>query len=225
MAERISYVTTDDVTIVGDWSPAATMVGVVILVHMMPMARASWALFLRSLNKRGLAGLAIDLRGHGESVIGPNGRTLDYREFTDEEHQSSIWDIYGAVDWVRKRDVELSRIALCGASFGANLCLRELAEEPTIPGAALLSPGENYRGVMLLEDAQKLGSDQALFITASEEDTEAFASSRKLFDEAPVHNKTFLPYKGAGHGTTMFTSDAKLMEKTADWLRGVISGK
>jgi len=223
MAERITFVTPDDVTIVGDWSPAPTLVGAVILLHMMPLTRASWAVFIRAVNKRGLAGLAIDLRGHGESIVGPGGTALDYRDFTDEDHQSAVWDVTGAVDWIRSRGIELDRISLAGASIGTNLCIRQLAEEPTMPGAVLLSPG-NYRGMQLLEDSQKLSADQALFITSSEEDVDSFSESRKLYDQAPVRNKTFLPYKGGGHGTALFTSDLKLMDKTADWLLAITTG-
>ena len=92
-----------------------------------------------------------------------------------------------------------------------------MGDEPTIPCAVLLSPGM-YRGMDALEDAQKLEAGQALYIVASEEDTDAFACSQKLYQDAPVRDKTFLPYKGAGHGTAMFTSDLKLMDKTADWI-------
>lgn len=223
MAERILFVTPDDVTIVGDWSPASTLVGAVILLHMMPLTRASWAVFLRSLNKRGLAGLAIDLRGHGESIVGPNGIRLNYQEFSDNEHQSALWDVSSAVDWVRGRGIELDRITMAGASIGANLCVRQLGDEPAMPGAVLLSPG-NYRGINVLDEAQKLGSAQSLFIASSEEDIDSFSISRTLFEQAPIENKTFVPYKGGGHGTTLFTSDLQLMDKTADWLLGITSG-
>lgn len=223
MAERITFVTPDDVTIVGDWSPAPTLVGAVILLHMMPQTRSSWAVYLRTLNKRGLAGLAIDLRGHGESVAGPGGSRLDYREFSDAEHQSAAWDVSGAVDWVRARGIELDRITLAGASIGSSLCIRQLADEPSMPGALLLSPG-NYRGMNVLEDAQMLGAGQSLFITASEEDIDSIDVSRKLFEQAPVQNKTFVPFRGGGHGTALFTHDLKLMDRTAEWLLGITAG-
>ncbi len=223
MAERITYITPDEVTIVGDWLPAPTMIGAVLLLHMMPLKRDSWALFLRALNKRGLGGLAIDLRGHGESVERPNGTKLDFRNFSDNENQSTIWDIIGGVDWLRKRGIEREQIMLAGASIGANLCLRELAEEPTIPGAVLLSPGADYRGLKALEDVEKISGSQALFIASSEEDKDSFISSRRLFELAPSTNKIFLPYKGAGHGTSMFTSVPELMEKAADWLLNIVT--
>ena len=224
MAERITFETNDHVTIVGDWYPVPTLAGAVVLVHMMPETRASWALFQRALSKKNLASLAIDLRGHGESTAGQDGAALDYKEFSDEMHQSSIWDVMGACDWLRSRGIETRQIALAGASIGSHVCLQQLANEPVIPGALLLSPGENYHGIVAIEEIEKLGGDQSLLIASSEEDAESFTASKKLFDLAPVRNKTFLPYKGAGHGTSIFAADVTLLDKGAKWLFEVISG-
>lgn len=224
MSDRITFTTDDDVKIVGDWTSSPNNVGAAVLVHMMPLNRSSWTLFARALAKRGVASLAIDMRGHGDSVEGPEGQVLDYKTFGDAEHQSCIWDVIGAVSWVRTRGISIDRIGLAGASIGANLAVRMLTEEPRMPGAVLLSPGENYRGLHAPEDAQKLLSGQALFIAASQDDPESYATSQALFDAAPISQKQFFPYANAGHGTAIFSAEPKLMEKAADWLAGVIRG-
>jgi alpha-beta hydrolase superfamily lysophospholipase len=222
MAERITYTTEDDVIIVGDWTTAPTMLGAVVLLHMMPATRTSWAIVERELAKRGVASLAIDLRGHGDSTQTTDQQTLDYREFEDDEHQASILDVVGAVDWVRKRGLDRERIALAGASIGANLALQMLTDEPKLPGAVLLSPGADYHGVKALEDVQNVLPHQALYVVSSEDDTQSFADSRKLFDAAPTTNKVFVPYKNAGHGTNMFATDRKLIDNVCQWLADVI---
>jgi len=224
MAERITYLTTDQVTIVGDWNPVPTMTGAVILLHMMRETRLSWAPLQRSLAKVGLASLAIDLRGHGESIQGVEGAKLDYRTFTDENHLSSLNDVNEALDWVRKRGLENERIAVCGASFGANLALHLLVQTPSLPCAVLLSPGADYRGLRALEDVQDATYAQSLYVAASEEDSSSFADSKRLFDEAPVEKKIFVPYKGAGHGTAMFNYDHTLPDKIAEWISTIMRG-
>ena len=118
MPERSSYVTDDCVTIIGDWVTAPTTVGSVILLHMLPATRASWAAFQHTLGERGLASLAIDLRGHGNSVKGPGGKPLDYKKFSEEEHASSIGDVRGAFQWIRSRGIDRERITVAGASLG-----------------------------------------------------------------------------------------------------------
>ena len=225
MAERITFTTDDGVIIVGDWFPAPTVLGAVVLFHMMPETRTSWGLLQRELAKRSIASLAIDLRGHGESVDTTEGAKLDYKEFTDEDHQASMFEAVGAVRWVAGRGQDLERIAVGGASIGANLALDMLGEEPKLCGAALFSPGNDYHGLNALQSVQNILPHQALFIVSSEDDNQSFADSKKLFDGAPTANKIFLPYKNAGHGTKIFDSERGLVAKTADWFADTIRGK
>ena len=224
MAEKISYVTADQVTIVGDWYPTPTMLGAVLLLHMMHSTRTSWAGLQRSLAKVGLASLAIDLRGHGESTQGYKGALLDHRSFSDEEHLTALNDVYYGVEWIKHRGLEPDRVAVCGASFGANLAAKIMATHPSMPCGALLSPGIDLRGLNAFEDIQHLVSDQALYIAASEEDKDSFKAANTIFDSAPVDRKIFTPYKGAGHGTEMFGSDVKLPDKIAEWMAGILRG-
>ena len=224
MAERITLTTVDDMNIVGDWVPSPRMVGAVILVHAMPETRSSWSAVQVALSRKGLASLAIDLRGHGDSTTAADGQGLDYHTFTDEDHQSAILDVQEAVAWVRKRGIELNRIALGGASIGANLAIIELAEEPTLAGAVLLSPGADYHGTNALDEAEDLLPDQDLIIVSSEDDAESFPTSKKLYDLVSVDKKTFVPYKNAGHGTDMLKSDPALTEKIAGWLLDMVRG-
>ena len=210
--------------IVGDWSPAPTILGAALLLHMMPETRASWAPFQRALAKRGIGSLAIDMRGHGESTETEDGDTVDYREFEDSDHQSSALDAAAAIDWIRTRRVDLDRIAVGGASFGANLAIQLLTDFPRMPGAMILSPGEDYHGLFAFDDAENLHLEQALFIVAAEDDQKSFADSKKLFADAPTERKQFVPYKNAGHGTAIFKIDPQLMEKAADWFAEIIKG-
>lgn len=221
MPERITYTTDDGVKIVGDWTAAPTMIGAVVFLHMMPANRSSWAGCVRSLTKRGIGALAIDLRGHGESTVRDDGTKLDYRQFTDDEHQSSIWDVSGAVDWLKGRGIPLDRIVLMGASIGADLAIRELAEEPRMAGAVLLSPGI-YRGMDASIDVKDLLPDHALTVVVSEDDNESYAISKKMYDGAPVIRKTLLPYQTAGHGTNILSADSGLVEKLAKWIESII---
>lgn len=220
MPERISYVTDDGVAIIGDWVTAPTTVGAIILLHMLPAARQSWAAFQQVLAQRGLASLAIDLRGHGDSVKGPGGKPLDYKKFSEEEHVSSINDVRGAYRWLRTRGIERERIAVAGASLGANLALQFLSEEPRVPAAALLSPGETYHGVNVLEPAENVLPHQAVWMAASGgDDAYGAASAESLMNKLAVEEKTHEKLLGAGHGTKMFETNPQLMDKLADWFR------
>ncbi|MFZ2804246.1 MAG: alpha/beta fold hydrolase [Patescibacteria group bacterium] len=223
MAERITFKTADDVIIVGDWYPTPTVLGAVLLLHMMPETRTSWALFARELAKRSIASLAIDLRGHGESTKDASGASFDAKDFEDEDHRASSFDVSGAIDWLRSRKLDEARIGLGGASFGADLALQQLAANPALPGAFLLSPG-TYRGLDAVEMGPNLLPHQALYIVSSEDDAESFASSKQLYEEAPIEDKTFIPFRSGGHGTALFATDKTLLPKVAEWTAKMIRG-
>lgn len=219
MSERVTFKTFDGVTIVGDWSPVPTTVGVTILLHMMPLDRRSWAPFQQVLTKYGVASLAIDMRGHGESVQTESGEKLDYKKFTDTQHQQTLNDIAAVIDWLVKKNYGLDRIMLVGASIGANLALFMLQQEPALAGAVLLSPG-NYRGMDAADDALYVKAHQALWAAGSDgDDPEAFETARQVIETAGASRKMFTPYKNAGHGTHLFTSDPRLMDNLATWVK------
>lgn len=221
MAERITLTTDDDMQIVGDWAPAPTVIGAALLLHMLPETRASWLSVQQALVKQGVASLAIDLRGHGQSTKSVNGQSFSYETFTDEETRSSSLDVSAAVEWIRSRGIDLNRIVLIGASIGANLAILELVDEPSLAGAVLISPGKNFHGVAIDEELPNLNSGQHVLVVASEDDP-IFADSQQLYHDAPVENKAFLPFTKAGHGTTIFKTELKLADKIADWTASLI---
>lgn len=220
MPERITFKTADNVEIVGDWVTSPTTSGAVVLLHMFPSARHSWAAVQAALARRGLASLAIDLRGHGESTRGPGGAQLDFQKFKEDEHASSIEDVRAAVEWIRGRGIERTRIAIAGASIGANLALEFLASDPQTPAAVLLSPGENYHGVTTLDVAEDVLPHQAVWMAASAGDDDGSARTVDALEQKlAVEQKTIERLRGAGHGNKMFEADTGLMDRMADWLR------
>lgn len=220
MGQSIELLTVDRIRIVGTWVTAPTTVGVAILLHALPSNKESWSLFQRALAQRGIASLAVDLRGHGESKTGSDGRPMDYRSFGEEEQIASLNDVEAAYDWIRARGIDRETIVLVGASIGANLALRFLSEHPTIPAAALLSPGMDYHGVEIGDVIENIGSLQSVWMSASSEDDDAsVVACNTLMEELQIETKVFKRLSRSGHGTALFDGDAALMGEIADWLR------
>ncbi|MFA4954542.1 MAG: alpha/beta fold hydrolase [Patescibacteria group bacterium] len=216
MPNRITFVTSDGVTISGSWqSPGEGMA--VLLVHMMPETKESWVGMQSALAERGIASLAIDLRGHGESTS-KDGVVLDYKTFSDAEHQASINDLEAALGWLASNGVAKKRIGACGASIGANLALRLLTQEPEVPFAVLLSPGADYHGTNAVADAERILPQQAVCVVSSENDLESFEASQRLFATAKSKIKDAINFKNAGHATRMFMAEAGLVARLAEWM-------
>ncbi|MDO8581982.1 MAG: alpha/beta fold hydrolase, partial [bacterium] len=216
--QKVSFQTSDDVTIVGNYVQGDVGKPVVLLLHMMPATKESWASMQTTLNDKGWGSLAIDLRGHGESTYRGTER-IYYTDFEDEDHQASGKDIEAAMQFLKEKGVEESNVYMIGASIGANLALRYAATHHAIPAVVLLSPGLEYRGVATLEAIRALAQTQSLFLVASDDDAYSFSTIRELYNAAAqLIVRERMEGNGFGHGTTMLEKNPQWVADIVEWL-------
>lgn len=194
----------------------------VVLLHMMPATKESWEEFQEMLADSGFQSLAIDLRGHGESVF-QNGELLDYQVFTPEEHRAKIYDVDAATEFFIKKGLLWERIAFAGASIGANLSLWQQVRHHDIKASVLLSPGLSYRGIMTLELATQLSPEQCVFIVAAEDDDggweyPAGKMAEMIYEKLPCAEKKLKITEGRKHGTGLFAKHPGLEHEIIKWL-------
>ena len=215
-SNEITLKTSDGVLIVGDFYPSTTK-RVALMLHMMPADRKSFIDLAGKLQKDGCAGLAIDLRGHGQSTtMGQN--VIDYQKFSDIDHQHSINDVKSAIDFLRENNCE--DIFLVGASIGANLALWALAEDEKLKGAILLSPGLNYRGIEALPVISKLHQKQKVWYIGSRDDGLIGDMIQEMNRSTPEGvQKKITILQQAGHGTHMIVQSPGIVEEIIHWLR------
>lgn len=213
---KTRFMTDDGVTIVGDHRPGPEGAPGALFLHMMPATKESWEPLAASLASRGFTTLAIDLRGHGESTAGEGGERLDHKSFTDEEHQAKVRDVEAAVRFLNESGVPTSRLAVVGASIGANLAIACAAAHPEVPAAVALSPGLDYRGVRTEDVARSLPREQKLLLAASDDDEYSFMSVQRLAEAAPHAELQRL--SGAGHGTRMFDARPDFLSYVVEWV-------
>src|SRR3989304_1434352 len=121
--DKVIFKTKDSVEIHGLYAPTENQSApAVLLLHMMPAAKESWGQFQEKLREAGFQSLAIDERGHGESVW-KNGERIDYKNFTDAEQQEKIRDGEAAMRFLSEQGIRAEQTAIVGASIGANLAL------------------------------------------------------------------------------------------------------
>lgn len=212
MSERVELKTQDGVQIIGDYYPAESSRGI-LLLHMMPADRKSWTAFAAKLQAAGFQALAIDLRGHGESEGGPDG----YKKFSDAEHQASQLDVEAGAEFLKSKGV--TELHLAGASIGANLALKYLSERSEARSAILLSPGLDYRGVLTAPALEKISPTQGIYLAAAEDDGYSRDTVAELSRKIIQDNRHMLKvFKSGGHGTRLFEAHPEFMEELATWL-------
>jgi dienelactone hydrolase len=230
-ANRIVHLhTTDDVAITGTYYPVSQAPApVVLLIHSVARTRATWNDFARLLQQNGIAALAIDLRGHGDSTrkLTANGPvTLDFHNFTGNDYQDMLLDVEAAIDWLLAQpEIDHGRIALAGESVGANLALRYAAINPDLAAVVVFSPGINYRSVRTDDVIAQIGH-MPLRILVSHNDPVAFESCKRMVEiqkEAGISTPTneMTVCTGNLHGSDMLVGVRKLPEIVLDWLKQV----
>jgi len=213
--EAITLKTSDNITIVGDHYKGPEGSPGILLLHMMPSDRKSWADFANKLNEAGIGALAIDLRGHGESDGGPGG----YKVFSDEEHGKSIEDVRAGFDFQKQEGH--NPLFVAGASIGANLALQQLAESDGVTNAILLSPGINYRGIETLPFAKGLDSSKAVYVVAARDDDRvegAVSQAQEIYDAISCRKEIKI-FDSGGHGTDILDSHPEFMDELINWLK------
>ncbi len=218
-AETVTLKADDGVAIVGTYYRPARPGPrpAVILLHMLSRTRRDWNTFALRLAREGYAALAIDLRGHGASTRGVGS----WRAFSPEDFHAMVKDVAAAHAFLRSAaEADATKLAVIGASIGANVALLYGSREPSVGSVVLLSPGLDYRGVATAQAMRAYGPRPVL-IAASREDSYSAESSSALDALAQGRHKLVL-YSDAGHGTRMFDKVPELESTLLSWLASTL---
>jgi len=185
--------------VAGGPSPAA------LLLHMYGMDRSTWSGFALQLQGEGIASLAIDLRGFGDT-----GGAEDW-ELARE-------DVRAAVAWLPgQAGIDPDKIAVVGASIGANLSMVLGAEDATIAAIGLLSPGFDYFRVQIDQEMMRRYGARPAFLAAAEGDGYSAETVRSLA-EAALGKAELLLYPGSAHGTDLLEEHPDFGDKLLKFL-------
>ncbi len=179
--------------------------GTLLLLHEAYQDSHSWDDFSQAAQKKNYAVFTVDLRGHGHSG---GEKTFD---------GAMDYDVDAALAWLQTcPDVDKERIAIVGASLGANLALRAGARHPEIKSVVLLSPRMSLWEIGIDEAAINYGS-RPLLLIATEQDSYSAATVQKLGQQVRGKHKLQLG-AGAEHGTRMMASHPELTSLMLNWL-------
>ncbi|MCP4249574.1 MAG: alpha/beta fold hydrolase [bacterium] len=218
--EPVFFGTEDSVDLVGTYYAPheGGNAPVVILLHMYRSDRSAWDPILETLHDQGLAVLAIDLRGHGESVH-PTSMGLKQKVAArDEATFQTMWrDVMAAYAWLTEQPhVDLSRLGLVGASVGCSVAIDYAARDRSVDVVVCMTPGENYLGVdsrkHIVEYAKN--GQRPILLLATKKERQACDALGKLHKSAEVR----IVGPGKVHGTRMFGQIAGIEDQIAEFL-------
>lgn len=143
-SETMRVETSDGFIIQGEfWAPRKKgRAPAALLLHDNLRDRSDHQSIAKSLQKRGFAVLAIDLRGHGKSVC----EKLDFSKLTKEESARTwplaIRDLEASTKWLRTRDdVHASNISIVAHGGSSILAARYAERDENVRCLGLIAPG------------------------------------------------------------------------------------
>jgi pimeloyl-ACP methyl ester carboxylesterase len=169
---------------------------------MYPADRKSWAPLAPMLQKAGIATLAYDIRGTGESVKPADKKLPDKYAQRDTAHFNGAWqDTAAAKAWLSKQpECDVERIALIGASIGCSISLDYGGRDTAVKSIICLSPGTSYFGVDSVAAIKKCTHPAILLLSPREE----YGEIEKLIEASGGAAKGLkFPGGREHHGTKM----------------------
>jgi alpha-beta hydrolase superfamily lysophospholipase len=222
----VSCTSEDGVILKGTlFRPKGSAKGGWILLHGLGSMKEEWMPLVNPLVQGGQAVLLMDLRGHGQSMHHEDGNPVDYKQFNTigpgSPWNAMIGDLKPEVALMKKQaHLDGKRIAVGGASLGANVALNYAADHPEVPALILLSPGLQYAGINA-EAAFRQYAPRPVFMAASPGDQYAYGTVQYLARTRGDPALRVASGEGAAHGVQMF--NAVFLKKLADWAGTILA--
>ncbi|MEA3306732.1 MAG: alpha/beta hydrolase, partial [Elusimicrobiota bacterium] len=116
--------------------------------------------------------LALDLRGHGESIYNLKETTETYKSFSlsgaDNQFNKMARDIEGAIKFLESEEIPKERLIVMGAILGANLAIKTAAIHQEVRGVVTLSAVLNVNDVLSVNPLKAYGERPLLCITGTD---------------------------------------------------------
>jgi dienelactone hydrolase len=202
------------------WPPKNTKVKApgIILLHQRGADKSSWGSIPAKLLAEDYAVLAIDLRGHGET-LDPQGQSVPLAALKEADYLAMLNDVAAAREYLAAQpSVNGERMAIIGASIGANLAIMYASKDYRIRTVICLSPGLDYFGLKPADHLAAYG-ERALYLIASSGDKYSYDSCAQLAAQALADPVSFRKFTGKGHGTDLLASQDGLADTiVSGWL-------
>ena len=188
------------------WTLAATYLPptkktTVILLHDLGKRKEEFSSFKKALARAGFGYLAVDLRGHGQSVGRGNYKGFE-KEGPNNPFNKMMQDALAAVSFLKSKGSGEQNIIFLGTGLGANVAANTAGALPGLKAIALISPAVNIRDVLPVPALRSYKG--GVLLAASADERKGFLEASILrnvaFLSAGAGKVTFLTaYEGSSH--------------------------
>jgi dienelactone hydrolase len=181
----------------------------ILLLHQCNADRQIYDTLGNMLSAAGYNALTVDFRGFGGSK---NAQYPDLASARDK----MPGDVDAAFTFLTSQGVvNKTVLGVIGGSCGVNQAIQAARRHPEVKTLVLLSGGTDNDGEAFIKNSAKM----PIFGAASEEDTAAAASIKKILGLSPNKDSQLTMLKGAGHAASMFEKEPDLQADIVIWFR------
>jgi dienelactone hydrolase len=153
--------------------------------------------------------LALDFRGFGGS------KNAQYKDLAASRDKMP-GDVDAALKFLTSQNlVNKTVLGVVGGSCGVNQAIQAARRHPEVKTLVLLSGGTDADGEAFIKNSAKM----PVFGAASEEDTNAATSIKKIVGLSTNKDSQITMFKDAGHAATMFEKQPDLQADIVIWFR------
>lgn len=181
----------------------------ILLLHQCNADRQIYDNLATMLSAAGYHALTLDFRGFGGS------KSAQYSNLASSS-QKMPGDVDAALKFLTSQElVNKTLLGVVGGSCGVNQAIQIARSHPEIRTLVLLSGGTDADGETFIKNAAKL----PILGAASEEDSAAAASIKKIVGLSQNKESNFTMFKNAGHAASMFAKQPDLEADIVIWFR------
>ena len=185
----------------------------ILLLHQCNADRQIYDHLATMLSTAGYNALTLDFRGFGGSKSG------EYADFASQRQKiQEKWpaDVDAAFKFLSGQDsVNKTLLGVVGGSCGVNQAIHADRRHPEVRTLVLLSGGTDAEGEAYIKNSAKI----PIFGAASEEDTSAATSIKKILSLSTNRDSQLTMFKDAGHAASMFAKQPDLEADIVIWFR------
>jgi alpha-beta hydrolase superfamily lysophospholipase len=194
---------------------------VIILIHAQKRSADEWKKLYPEMEKSDYGYLAMDMRGHGTSIVSPSGSTVTYKSFsiggTDNEFNKMTRDVESAVNFLNSKSITDDRIILMGSVLGANLAIKTAAIRRGIKMVIAISPVTNVNDVLSVNPLRAYGKRPILIIYGASRYYNEFRLLNNIARSVCGRENTTTIVEAVGFGTNLLTRST--IRKIFEWLK------
>jgi len=207
--KEVTIAADDGFSLKGTFYSAGKVGPGLLLLHQCNADRQIYDTLGTMLSVAGYNALTLDFRGFGGS------RNAQYKDLAASRDKMP-GDVDAAFKFLTSQDqVNKTVIGVVGGSCGVNQAIQAARRHPEVKTLVLLSGGTDADGEAFIKNAAKM----PIMGAASEEDTSAAASIKKLVGLSTNRDSALNMFNGAGHAATMFEKQPDLQADIVIWFR------